>query len=299
MKRISIALLCLLCCFALAVPGLADLGGFSGDSDYGGGSYDYDYDSGYSGSSSGDGFLMGILFSGLLDSPVGIVIAVILVAFYFYRRSRRGSAHARRPVTPGGQRTDAATLLPMQNYSQLDPNFDPAELTQKLSNWYVQMQNQWTAGDMTPLRPFFTDALYAQFDRQLDSMKQQNLVNYVERISVLGVDLRGFRQRGGEDHIIAEIRTRIVDYTVNKKTGEVVSGSRTQEKFMTYEWDLTRPSGQTTTQEAELQKVNCPNCGAPLSINESSKCPYCDTVVTLEQHDWVVCAIRGISQQTM
>ncbi|MBQ3216447.1 MAG: hypothetical protein IJB35_01360, partial [Oscillospiraceae bacterium] len=45
MKRLTTILLCLLLCFSLALPGLADLGSFSGDSDYGGfDSYDYDYD---------------------------------------------------------------------------------------------------------------------------------------------------------------------------------------------------------------------------------------------------------------
>jgi len=310
MKRLTTILLCLLLCFSLALPGLADLGSFSGDSDYGGFDsydYDYDYDSGssydydydYDSGSSGEDFLLGMIFSDLLDTPFGIAVAVILAIVIFLRRRRRAGAAPRRPAAPGAQPTQQSSLQPMESYSRLDPNFDPAELSQKLSNWYVQMQNCWTAGDLTPLRPCFTDALYSQFDRQLDGMKQQDLVNYVERISVLGVDLRGYQQRGGEDHIIAQIRTRIVDYTVNKKTGEVVSGSRTAEKFMTYEWDLTRPSGKITPEGDGLQKVNCPNCGAPLSINHSSKCPYCDTVVTLEEHDWAICAIRGISQQTM
>ena len=322
MKKLTIVLLCLLLCFTMALPGLADLGGYSGDSDYGGYDsydYDYDYDSGsdwdsdwdsgyddyddydYDSSDTVDGLLLGLALDSLFESPLGFVIGIILLAIFFLRRRRRGrrSAQPRNPVPPGAQRTSASSLQPMESYNQLDANFDPAELTEKLSNQYVQMQNAWTAGDLTPLRPFFTDTLYAQFDRQLDSMKQQNLVNYVDRISVLGVTLRGWQQRGGEDHIIAELRTRIVDYTVNTKSGEVVSGSKTAEKFMTYEWDLTRPSGQTTTEADGMQKVNCPNCGAPLSINHSCKCPYCDSVITLEEHGWAICSIRGISQQTM
>ena len=65
---------------------------------------------------------------------------------------------------------------------------------------------------------------------------------------------------------------------------------------------LIAVSIKTITEEKNKEeegKWNCPNCGAPLSINHSSKCPYCDTVVTLEEHDWAICAIRGISQQTM
>ena len=122
--------------------------------------------------------------------------------------------------------------------------------------------------------------------------------NYVERIAVLGVTLRGFMQKNGEDHIIAELRTRIVDYTLDDKTGRLISGSQTAEKFMTYEWELSRASGTITTKGDNMQRVSCPGCGAPLDINATAKCPYCDSVVTLEKHDWAICSIKGISQTT-
>jgi len=47
-----------------------------------------------------------------------------------------------------------------------------------------------------------------------------------------------------------------------------------------------------------MQTVNCPNCGAPVEINASAKCPYCGSVITLEEHDFALNAIRAISQQT-
>lgn len=68
---------------------------------------------------------------------------------------------------------------------------------------------------------------------------------------------------------------------------------------MTYEWELTRASGRTTGAAEEMTVVNCPNCGAPLSINATAKCPYCDSVVTVDAHDWAISAIRGIAQRTV
>ena len=161
------------------------------------------------------------------------------------------------------------------------------------------MQNCWQAKNIESVRPYFTDALYQQMDRQLDALRRNGYTNYVERISVLGVNLRGFRQSDGEDHIIAELRTRIVDYTLNDKTGELVKGDKKKEKFLTYEWELTRASGRTTGAAEEMTVVNCPNCGAPLSINATAKCPYCDSVVTVDAHDWAISAIRGIAQRTV
>ena len=42
----------------------------------------------------------------------------------------------------------------------------------------------------------------------------------------------------------------------------------------------------------------CPNCGAPVNINQTAKCEYCDSVITVENHDFVLSSIRGLAQRT-
>ena len=305
-KRTLLALLmclCLVCSVAFSFRANADFGDFSGDSDYGGsdsdwGSNDNDYSSGndhyyVSGGSSdgsgGDG----------ISIVVAIVIVIILVAIFSKKGGGKGGngGGGSKPVAPGAKRTDDSQLKKMSEYTQLDPGFDAPELTQRLSNWYVQMQNTWSAGDISSVRPFFEDAYFAQMERQLQQMKQAGRTDHTERIAVLGVELRGFYQSGGLDHIVAELRTRIVSY-VTDRDGKVISGSQTAEKFMTYEWNLTRPSGTKTQGKAEMNVVNCPNCGATVNINATAKCPYCDSVITVNQHDWVISSIKGISQRT-
>ena len=174
-----------------------------------------------------------------------------------------------------------------------------SDLVKKLSNIYVQMQNGCTARNIESLRPYFTDALYQQFDRQIKSLIASHRINRVDRIAVLDVVLRGWFQEGGDDHLVALLKTRITDYIVDEDTGKVISGSDTAEKFMTYEWDLSRPTGTVTEQAGEVTERHCPNCGAPLSVNESAKCPYCDTVLTFQDHDWTIYAVKGIAQRTV
>lgn len=307
-RRLLRLLLCVSLMLLLALPGRADFGDFSGSTDYdyssSDSSYDYDYDdydyddtyayggSTYydSGSSASDASDENVL------SAAGI-LAICLVIWFVVSRLRAKRTGKKAPVRPD-RPAAPRSLTPMDDYRKLDPDFRADDLTAKISNLYVQMQNGWTAKDISAIRPHCTDRFYTQMERQLEQKRQQHETNHVERIAVLGVTLDGFTQTGGNDVIYATVRTRIVDYTLNDDTGELVSGSRTQEKFMTYEWELVRQSGAKTQAEGGEKTVNCPNCGAPLELNASAKCPYCGSVITAESQSFVLNGIRGISQIT-
>ena len=203
-----------------------------------------------------------------------------------------------QPVAPGAAATDPSTLRPMSDYLTLDPTFSEAEMQEKLRNLYVQFQEAWHNKDLTPLRPYLSDAYYAQSDRQLDSYRRNNQTSYIERISVLGTELKGFKQESGNDVIIARLQTRITNYVLDDRTGELVRGSKTAEKFMDYEWELIRTSGRTTAGSTGTVVQNCPNCGAVININRTAQCEFCGSIVTVDSFDWVVNGIKGISQRT-
>jgi hypothetical protein len=292
--------LCLIFTVALSFRAKADFGDFAGDNDYGGGSddsdsgydsgNDYSYDSGDYSSSGSSGSYDSSIWDMLIT--IAVIGGIVVIIMKPWKKKNGG-----KTVMPGGQRTDASKLRLMTEYKKLDPNFDEGAFCEKLSNLYVQMQNCWSDRDITPVRPYFTDAYWSQMDRQLQAMRKQGRIDHTERIAVLSVTPRGFFQSGDEDHMIVELCTRIVSYTTDT-SGNVLSGSKTAEKFMTYEWNLSRPSGTVTAAGDGMKTVNCPNCGAPVSINQSAKCPYCDAVITLDDHDWAICTIKGISQRT-
>ena len=302
-KRLLVLLTVLLIAAFVLVPriGSADLGDFSGGGDYGGGDYgggsDWggsDWDSSDWGSSSSGYTSRG--GSGGFPAILIVVIVVIVIIVLSVSRSKN---QTKRSTTPGATRTAASKLAPISTLMERDPNFSPEDLKEWLQNLYIKMQDCCTNRDVEPIRPYFADALWQQFDRQMKQLKAMHRTNRVERVAVLSVDLRGCYQDKNEDVIIAEIYARITDYTVDDETGKVVLGSKTQEKFMTYEYALSRPIGKMTEAYHEgVTDRHCPNCGAPLSVNESIKCPYCGSVLTFSDHEWTVHAIKGIRQQT-
>ena len=279
----------------------ADFGGFSGDSDYGGdwGGSDSDWGSGWDDDDySGGSYVFfgptggGSCSSG--DMMTILIIVIIVIAILLYLR-RKAPAN---PVTTTVHRTDDSLLMPMENYiANVDPAFSIPYMQTRINNLYVQLQDQWCAKDLEPLRPYLTDELYNQSERQLDEIRAQKRTPHVERISVLGTNIRGYFVTEGKDHLIVELNTRISTYMTDDESGAIVQGDPNKERFMTYEWDLCRASGVTSDNVVHTV-TNCPNCGAPVNINMTAKCPYCDTIITVDSHDWVLFSIKGLSQRT-
>ena len=307
-----IAIVVVLCSvFALtALPLSADLGGFSGDSDFGGSwdsgggwdsDYDYDYDYNYDSDYDSDlGDLAGaflFLGDGGITTVVILIIALVIY-FKFIKGAKGGTGTSRTPVAPGATGVDRSTLSSIDKLQQSDPAFSDSAFKEKLSNLYVQMQNCCTEKDIEPLRPYLTDTLYTQFDRQVDMLRRAGQTNCIDRISVLDVDLLGYTDDGETETVYATLKTRITDYIIEDKTGIVVSGSKTAEKFMEYEWAIVRSKGTKTEANNGERVVNCPNCGAPVNINHSAKCEYCGSVITLPDFGWALSSVKGISQRT-
>ena len=279
-------------CIFHPIEAKADFGDFSGDTDFGGGSGGgFGGSDGSSGSSSLDSTAMEWLLAIAL-----IIGLMIFFAIKDFINKIRGKAPDGKPA--GAQITPDTALKPMRAYSSLDPGFNEAAFREHMSNLYVQMQQEWHNRNIDPLKPYMTDAFWNQMDRQLDQKRRAGQTPCTERVSVLETTPRGFYQSAGMDHIVIRVRARLVAYILDDRTGKVISGSRNKEKFMEYEWDVCRKSG-VITGSSGMQSISCPKCGAPLNINQTAKCPYCGSIVTLINEDWALNNIKGISQKTV
>lgn len=290
-----------------------DFGSFSGNSDYGGSSSSSSSSSSSEGGSfsdsgsysSGMNFNLGGTIGFLSDSgddDLGItfIVVVIIVIWMMisYSRNKRKNQHEefnRRNITI----QEAQNLNPMNAYRELDPEFNEGRIKSIMSNLYVQMQNTWQDKDISSLRPYFTDEFYSQMDRQLEAFRRTGRTDYTERIAVLSVELKGWKQSGGMDYLIVRLQSRIVTYVLEDRTGKLVSGDMNREKFMEYEIELSRKTGIITNPEGDdIKTATCPHCGAPLKLNASAQCEYCGSVITRVNTNWAISGMKGISQRT-
>ena len=321
-KYLTLTLTLILCVILFAGSAWPDFGSFSGNSDYGGrsssggsssrSSSGGSYSSGRTYSSGGSynsgmnfninpGYSAGFL-SDSGDDELGITFMAIVVVVIFiaisYARSRKKREHEefnnRNIIIE-----EAQNLNPISTYREHDPEFNEGRIKSMMSNLYVQMQDTWHDKDISSIRPYFTDEFYSQMDRQLDAFRRTGRTDYTERIAVLSVELKGWKQSGGMDYLIVRLQSRIVSYVLDDRTGKLLSGDMNREKFMEYEIELSRKTGTITNPEGDNVKTEtCPHCGAPLKLNASAKCEYCGSVITRVNTNWAVSGMKGISQRT-
>lgn len=245
--------------------------------------------------------------SGFMDSgdgddsfdECGGIAFVLLVFFVFWFVIHRNSKKRQAQRNVINIQDTVRTLRPMDEYLELDPEFDEERIRTLMANLYVQMQETWQKKDISSLRPYMTDKFFSQMDSQLEQLRKSGRTDYTEQIAVLNTGLVGWRQSAGMDYVTVSLNSRIVSYVLDDRTGELVSGDKKREKFMEYEIELCRKSGTLTTPETEeTRSARCPHCGAPLKLNASAQCEYCGSVIESVNTDWAICGMRGIAQRT-
>lgn len=261
-------------------------GSSSGDRDYDGGSSTFIFLPGSSASSDEDPGVLGWVVT------IAIIAAVILIPM---ARQKHRSEERNSPKNMVDE-FDSSKLRPMSALSDAEaPGFNADQMEEHIANLYPRLQHAWTDKDLEAVRPLLSEKLYAQLDRQLDELRHAHRTNKVDDITVMDVQLSGWYEEGDNVSVVALVQTRIKDYVVDDRTGEVVSGDPKAEKFMKYRYTLTQPKGAPP---ADQTQTNCPNCGAPIDINKSAECPYCGTIIKSASYTWVVTSIQGLEQRT-
>ena len=277
-------------------PVPADAGFFGGDSDF-------DFDPGGWGDSGsfdfGDSFSVG---GGGFSFPMVIIIIVVVIIVLGARKKGSGGSSSAPPITTSVVSPQHSTAVADQ-VRRTDPFFTEAEMREKVANLYTEMQYAWASQNWQPMRARMTDDLFSQMNRQLQELISRDQINKMERISVMNVALKQFYQDEQHDNLVIRLTARVTDYTVDRKSGQLVSGDPKREKFMTYDWTMIRSAGLKTPPPGEGGKSevsrNCPHCGAPIELTQSARCEYCGSIVTAPEFDWVLSSIREIAQQTI
>ena len=291
-----------LCLFICTLLIAADLfGRAGGGGGYGGGSGGGGGGGGGSGGGGGDGIgfviylLIRLLIILCIEYPlVGIPLTLIVigVAIYLFKTGALKTNHHRqgRTIRRAGKlqkrsiQDDAIAQL-----KQRDPGFDEAALMGRIKKAFHAIQKAWCDQNLKTVQAFISDGIYERFSLQFEEQRDSGYKDHMENINIRECSLAQLTSDKMFDTITVKITASAVDYRVSPE-GEYLSGSRVPETFTEYWSFLRRPSAKTI-EGGGLIEGACPNCGAPLKLNERAQCRACDSLVKSGEYDWVLTEI--------
>jgi hypothetical protein len=117
----------------------------------------------------------------------------------------------------------------------------------------------------------------------------------MDNIRIHDISMAELRSDGLFDELSVRITASATDYRISLANGTRLGGLTAPDQFVEV-WSFLRHRGAITQpQKAGLIEGNCPNCGAPIEINQSANCTHCKALLRSGQYDWVLSEItQGI-----
>jgi uncharacterized Zn finger protein (UPF0148 family) len=177
----------------------------------------------------------------------------------------------------------------LQALSAKDPTFAWNAFQSRVELIFGELQVAWSEREWKRARPFVSDGLFHTQLYWMTTYRKQKLRNVTEGARILGVQMAKITSDKHYDAVTVRIFASGLDYTLSDETGEIVSGSRTKERYYTEYWTLIRGANRTGAPRAE---PTCPNCGAPLAVTMAGVCEHCQAKVASGEFDWVLSRIE-------
>ena len=265
----------------------------------------YTESSSSSSSSSDDdglaGFIAGLVVALIFEHPaIGIPLALILVILYFIFRKKGGGkgdggGSSTPPPSPAANMPPPDTQAVAAQVQAIDPYFSAEKFCSWAREVFIKLQQAWTERNWKLIRPFESEELFQLHNSQLEEYIRNNKINVIEKIGVKSCDLVQFVQDGDKEVMTVQLSAVMRDYVIDATSRKVLESNPNKDWYMTYHLTFARKAGVKTQQGlSNLSTTNCPNCGAPTEITSSGQCPYCGSIITTGEHDWVLTDLHSI-----
>lgn len=196
------------------------------------------------------GMLLGSMF-GMGGTGMGILPMLLLgVAGYFlYRRfvakppggASPGYQPPRQDSSFGGNSTSSPGSFtpppppqtPVQSSLEegidliriADPGFDTDYFVEVASDVFFKVQAGWMRRDISSYRHLLGAQLASEYETQFAEMESKGELNKLENISIRNVEVVAAGSESGEDFVTVLFTANLLDYTVDDKSGDLLSGS--------------------------------------------------------------------------
>jgi Tim44-like domain len=174
-------------------------------------------------------------------------------------------------------------------FEKNNPNFSWGEFQARARLIFAELQAAWSTLNWERARPHETDNLFQMHQYWINAYKLQHLRNVLDQCRVTAMQPVKLQEDAFYNAITLRIGAQGYDYTIDE-SGRVVAGSKSNLRYWSEYWTFIRNRQAKLVQSSA--DLNCPNCGAPLKVNNAGVCEFCGGKITSGEFDWVLSKIE-------
>ena len=243
------------------------------------------------GGGGGNGWILYLLFDLFVHHPLIGIIVIAVIAFLYYKNRNYQPGGQAPPGFPVQALDDSARNQSIARLAQHDPNFNEQGFYQRVAMAFNKIQVAWCSQNLNVVRPFISDGVHERFTLQFSEQKAEGWHDQMDNIQIHNISITELRSDGLFDELSVRIQASALDYRISLTNGNRLGGATAPEQFAEV-WSFLRHRGAVTQPgKTGLIEGNCPNCGAPVELNQSANCAHCKTMLRSGQYDWVLSEI--------
>lgn len=174
----------------------------------------------------------------------------------YYAGNQTGGAgyiSAPQPSSPMDSGTAAAGL---EEIRRSDPSFDPEHFKEVAQDVFFKVQAGWIRRDLQSYRHLLGERLAQEYEGHFAELREKGQINKLESIAVRKVELADAGTDSSEDFVTLLITANLLDYTIDERSNEIVSGSMTEPVKFAEKWTWARPVGTLNWKLEGVEVVN-------------------------------------------
>lgn len=279
---LAISMVFCLCCVMHGNKSQADAGyhsSYSGGSSHSSSSHSYSSSSSSRSrsSSSGSSYYSssGSSSSSAAGSLVGVVIWLVIIIVIVLMTTRKGKSYT---IPESKLQSNVAAIAKLK---ELIPGFDDKKFLQDGYKMFLDVEDAWMNFELDKVHNIITDEMFNMYESQLSSMEIKGEQNIMSGFNLKDCAITNYINQNDNLEVETKYIIEFYDYIIDKASGKVLRGSKSNKLRMYYNFTFIMKNTE--------QKIDkCPNCGAPVEVNASGVCPYCNSKIVGENTSWVM-----------
>ena len=174
-------------------------------------------------------------------------------------------------------------------FANRHPEFKFSQFKKQAEEVFFAIQKAWTEKKWELARPYESENIFQMHSYWISEYEKQGLINELKDITLQKIEAVKVDQDLYYESMTVRMFARMIDYTANAKTGKILTGDPKRARSFTEYWTFIR---SVKSEGAKKFDSGCPACGAPLKINPSGHCDYCQALVTSGDFDWILSEIE-------